>query len=45
MLNSGADICQVQPCVRDRKIKKTQHIVEGVTGDLLDARESRNLDF
>jgi hypothetical protein len=41
IVDSGADICLVQPYVGERQIKQ-QHMVRGVTGDSLEATESRD---
>jgi hypothetical protein len=44
IVDSGADICLVQPYVGDRQIKNTRHMVRGVTGDRLEAMGSREIE-
>jgi hypothetical protein len=42
IVDAGADVSVVQPYFWDRHIEETQHMVRGVTGELLETRGSKN---
>jgi hypothetical protein len=45
MLDSGAEISLIQPYVGDQTVDQTHHMVRGITGDLLRAEGSCEVQF
>jgi hypothetical protein len=45
MLDSGAEICLIQPYVGDQPVGHTHHMVRGITGDLLRTEGSCEVQF